>query len=121
MGEPSCNQHGVYEAQERLVLARDTKGWRGLPTAEIEMCQLPEGWLWATSFQLMQGDCCGSASPLSLNHGRLAPSREVAIEAAVAHLSARMAKQDGQDARRIVAWLETLQPDQLDLFASLAA
>ncbi|GLT00839.1 hypothetical protein GCM10007897_22290 [Sphingobium jiangsuense] len=117
------NENGVYDPQECLTLHRDAKGWCGLPTAEIKLIDLGDYWLWATGFQMMQGDCCGSASPLSDMHGRRAPTRDAAIDAAGEYLRGRIETRANEsiDARRIVAWLDSLRPAQPDLFARAEA
>lgn len=123
-----CNEHGVYEADETLELPRAVKGWCGMGLADIKLANLGTHWIWATGFQMHSGDFWGCASPLSdheptphSNHR--ASSREEAIKAASAelrkHMSKRAAKGDS-DARAVMAWLDTLIPDQLDLFGSAA-
>lgn len=117
------NENGVYEPQECLTLPRDVKGWKGMPTAEIELIDLGPYWLWATRFQLMHGDLWGSASPLIDDcprrfMSRRAPTREAAVDAAGAYLRERIGPRSGEsaDARRIIAWLDELHPAQPDLF-----
>lgn len=114
------NTNGVYEPDEHLSLHRDVKGWRGCPTAEITLADLGTHWIWATSFNLMTGDCWGSSSPLWNDERHSQPSRAAAIEAAASHLRHRLSRRaaDCPDARRIMAWLDQLRPVQMELFAA---
>lgn len=121
-----CNDHGVYEADETLELPRAVKGWRGAPLAEISLADLGAHWIWATSYQMHSGDWAGAASPLSdheawANHR--AADREAAIRNASEYLGgclANRATEGDRDARAVMDWLDTLIPDQLDLFGAAA-
>ena len=122
-----CNQRGVYEPDERLSLPRATKGWRGCNLADIKLGDLGTHWIWATSFQMYTGDCHGSSSPLmDLPHGRgigcRAPTRAAAIDAAASYLRERLTPRAEHcaDARAVLAWLQTLNPAQLNLFGEAA-
>lgn len=117
-----CNAHGVYEPHEVLNLPADRKGWRGMDTAEIELAFLGTHWIYSVSFQLMQGDSWGRCEPLSDTmdgspYARRAHSREAAIAAACARLRADLSDRASQpgDARRIIQWVETLRPIQMEL------
>lgn len=103
------NPAGVYcEGAERITLARDVKNWQGVSVAEIDLLDLGPHWIWATSYQLYGGDCRGSFSPLSDNPRKRAPTRDAALDAAKAQLSAAMEGVDNKDARRVLAWLGEL-------------
>lgn len=118
MAAERCNAHGVYEADETLTLPRDVKGWRGCPTAEIELRCLGDYWIWSICFQLMGGDHAGSAQPLCDHERYRAPDRLAALYCARAELAKRLeerAKEPG-DARRIMVWLDSLNPAQGSLF-----
>lgn len=124
----SCNEHGVYTADEALHLPHAAKGWRGGPIGEIRLADLGTHWIWATSYQMHSGNWEGASSPLSdheptpfSNHR--APTREAAINAAGTELRRRLQKrvdERDRDACAVVAWLDTLVPDQLDLFGAVA-
>lgn len=120
----TCNEHGVYEADEVLALPLPKKGWRGLPLADIRLADLGDHWIWATGYQLHSGDWSGASNPLTDGHSsHQAPSREAAVEAASAYLRARLAKHAAEghaDAVAIVGWLASLNPAQLDLFGEAA-
>ena len=122
-----CNAHGVYEADEVLQLARPLKGWRGGPIAEVCLANLGTHWIWATSYQLWTGDCCGSSSPLMDMEPTpfstcRAPTRQAAIELASAQLRKSLTPRAAEcrDARAVLEWLDTLTPDQFDLFGAAA-
>jgi hypothetical protein len=123
-----CNEHGVYEADETLVLPRQAKNWRGAPIAEISLVDLGGHWIWAVAYQLHSGNWEGSSSPLMdtdptpFSNYR-APTRKAAIDAAVAQLRKRLTKladEGSADAAAVIAWLPTLNPAQMDLFGSAA-
>ncbi len=124
----TCNENGVYQADETLELPRAVKGWRGGPIAEIDLADMGTHWIWSTGFQMWGGDMWGSSSPLMdleptpFSTCR-APTREAAIELASAQLRKNLAKraeEGDRDARAVIAWLDTLIPDQLDLFGAAA-
>jgi hypothetical protein len=118
------NQHGAYTPDETLSLPRAVKNWRGVNAADIELANLGAYWIWASSFQLYGGDHLGNGTPLIDDDHRFRavrqPSRDAAIAAACKHLRERMTGRDSTDARAILAWLDTLQPDQFDLFGAAA-
>lgn len=119
----TCNENGVYQADETFELPRAVKGWCGVALAEIRLADLGTHWIWETGFQLHSGDFWGSGGPLT-NHERYrAPTREAAIEAAATNLRKSLgarATEGDKDASAIMAWLETLIPAQLDLFGAAA-
>lgn len=122
-----CNAHGAYEPDERLSLPRPVKGWRGCNLADIEIANLGEYWIWATSFAMHTDDCRGSTSPLVDDGERTwmshrAPTRDAAIDAAASHLRDRLTPRSERcaDARAVLAWLDTLHPAQADLFGAAA-
>lgn len=117
------NEHGVYEADETLELARPVKGWRGMGLAEIKMADLGTHWIWETGFQMHSGDFWGRGGPLTNHEPYRAPTREDAIRAASADLRKSLSERAGSgdaDARAVLVWLDTLIPDQLDLFGAVA-
>jgi hypothetical protein len=105
---------------QTLTLPRDVKGWRGGSTAEIELADLGARWIWNTGFQLMSGDHWGSCRPLWDDERHSAPTRAAAIQAASDDFRTLLGDriESYPDARRIMAWLDQLQPDRLDLFAA---
>lgn len=123
-----CNEHGVYTADEVLELPRPVKGWRGMGLAEIRLADLGTHWIWATGFQMHSSDFLGSSSPLT-NHEPTpysncrAATRQDAIAAASANLRKSLSKRAAEgdrDAAAVMAWLDTLIPNQLDLFGAAA-
>lgn len=115
MNAPSPNENGVYPSTESIVLPRTTKGWRGAPVAEIDLCDLGDRWLWAIGFQLMQGDCHGRSSPLTERQS--APTRADALALAIADLRTAMTGKESRDAAAILEWLKSFNPSQMSLFA----
>lgn len=120
----ACNENGVYQPDERLCLNRRD----GADFAYITLANMGTHWIWATGFQMWSGDFWGSSSPLmdlepTPYSTCRAPTREAAIELASAELrkslSDRAAAGD-RDASAVVAWLDTLFPDQFDLFGAAA-
>ncbi|TKD50562.1 hypothetical protein [Sphingomonas baiyangensis] len=112
------NMFGVYTPHEVLTLERDRKGWRGLPVASIELLHDSSGWRSAINYQFMHGDCAGHGEPLT-DRSPHYPSRDAAIAGAAERLRPAAARRDDGDARKVLAWLDELQPAQADLFASL--
>lgn len=123
MASPEKNENGVYTPTEHLSLARNKAGWRGCNLADIKLADLGTHWIWATSYQMMTGNCSGSSSPLMDMEGPYkswrALDREAAIKAASADLRKSLTDRATHcaDARAVLAWLGTLIPDQLDMFA----
>lgn len=123
-----CNKFGVYQPDETLELPRPDKGWRGGPIAEIDLADMGTHWIWSTGFQMWSGDMWGSSSPLmdlepTPYSTCRAPTREAAIELASAQLRKNLTKradEGDRDARAVLTWLDTLIPDQFDLFGSAA-
>lgn len=118
----TCNEHGVYEADEIIELPRAVKGWRGGPVAEIRLANLGPHWIWATAYQMHGGDWSGKGSPLMDTPSDWAPTRRDAIEAAIAELRDHLAPRTEhcRDALYVIAWLDTITPNQLDLFGEAA-
>lgn len=119
----TCNEHGVYAADEILDLPRAVKGWCGMGLAEIRLVDLGTHWIWATGFQMHSGDFWGSGGPLTNHDPYKAPTREAAIEAASANLRKSLstrAEGGDRDASAVMAWLDSLIPNQLDLFGAAA-
>lgn len=82
--------------------------------AEIRLLQLEDGWRASIDAQLGSR---GRSEPLS---ARLQPhpTRDAALEAAIERLRTWCGAED--DARPVIAWLDTLIPDQPDLFGAAA-
>ncbi|WP_108459158.1 hypothetical protein [Devosia naphthalenivorans] len=122
----SCNEHGVYDADEKLALPYPKKGWRGSPLADISLADLGTHWIWATGYQMHSGNWEGAGSPLSDHEAwaeRRCASRAAAIAAASDYLRGRLqSRADGgdRDASAVCAWLDSLIPNQLDLFGAAA-
>ncbi|MFC7378216.1 hypothetical protein [Brevundimonas sp. GCM10030266] len=97
-----------FEVVERLTF--DTKKCG----ADIRLSIQPEGVVWATSAHRRHGNFSGYAEPLGRwgteRPSRCAPDRLSAIEQA----SARIRRHDADP--EVLAWLDTLIPDQPDLF-----
>ncbi|GEM_PF-4162827 len=118
-----CNEHGVFTPDEVLELPRPVKGWRGMGLAEIRLADLGAHWIWATGFQMHSGDFWGRGGPLMDNEPYRTPTRQDAIAAASANLRKSLFKradEGDRDASAVMAWLDTLIPDQLDLFGAAA-
>lgn len=119
----TCNEHGVYSADETLELPRTVKGWRGMGLAEIKLANLGTHWIWATGYQMFSGNWEGAFSPLADHEAHQAPSRDAAIGAASEYLRKRLSRRDDADAQSVRAWLDSLVsviPAQLDLFGAAA-
>lgn len=114
----ACNKYGVYEPDETLSLPR--KGRGGVSVATIQLADLGPHWIWATSFQMSGGDYWGKFSPLKDQPNHREQSRVVAIKAAAADLRRNLSSRADPDAKSIMAWLETLIPDQFDMFGVAA-
>jgi hypothetical protein len=120
----TCNEHGVYQPDERLSLPRKA----GADTAYITLADMGTHWIWATGFQIWGGDFWGSSSPLmdlepTPFSSCRAPTREGAIQMASAQLRKSLSKradEGDRDATAILVWLDSLIPDQLDLFGAAA-
>lgn len=115
------NSHGVYsdaDATESFILPRNKPGWRGVPIAEIRLLLIEAGWIEATTYNTFTGSCHGGGYGLSAKWG-VYPSRQAALDHAIAGLRRKIAKDDGPDCRQIGAWLDSLVPDQADLFAGM--
>lgn len=120
----SCNEYGVYQPDERLSLPRRD----GADTAYITLADMGAHWIWATGFQIWGGDFWGSSSPLMdleptpFSTCR-APTREAAIQLASSQLRNSLSKradEGDRDARAVMAWLDSLIPDQMELFGAAA-
>lgn len=85
----------------------------------IRILQVPEGWTWAIDCHRLTGDVLSYAEPLGRRGGRIRPdrlasSRDLAMTAAIAAIRARMPD------KPLGEWLDTLIPDQPDLFGEAA-
>lgn len=134
MSWPQPNEHGVYRPTEVLELPMPRKGWRGSPLAEIRLCHIEQGWIWATGYNC---PASGGGSPLHVPSDTRAPSarllqptRAAAIAAAARYLCDDFGKRkrpinevDIKPYRQIVEWAESLleQQTQPDLFEGIAA
>lgn len=119
----TCNEHGVYTADETLELPRTVKGWCGMGLAEIKLANLGTHWIWEAGFQMHSGDFWGRGGPLTDHETYRAPTREAAIAAASVDLRkclSKRAAEGDRDASSVMAWLDALVPNQLDLFGAAA-
>ena len=110
------NEHGVYQPTETLALPNPRPGWRGAPLAEIDLLQLPDGWRSAIGAMLANS---GRGEPITVRntvHG----SREAAILAAIGRLRAWLDSSGEAQAPVVSRWLDSLIPDQPDLFGAAA-
>ncbi|AYJ85764.1 hypothetical protein D3Y57_06995 [Sphingomonas paeninsulae] len=112
------NDCGVYTPHETLELPMPRKGWRGMPLADIDLVQTPEGWRSCFGYQFMTGDCCGRGSPLT-DHDRAFPTRELAVSHSATALRKIAARRADREAKLVLEWLDNLEPVQADLFALL--
>lgn len=115
---PRPNEHGVYpiEAAERFELARQRKGWQGMPVAEICLLETEEGWLSCAGYNL-SGFAGGGYGLSPKWHGGFLPDRAAALADAIEYLK-KHSQGDHKDAVAIREWLEQFNPSQPDLFAS---
>lgn len=103
------------EQSERLAL-RDKVG----EIAVIALGQQNGRWFFALSHQQRTGDMWGSFGGIGCHEGDPgAGSRDEALSAAIAHARQRWASRTREMAAHI-AWLDTLIPDQRDLFGAAA-
>lgn len=120
-GRVEPNRHGIYsdDAAECLTLPRKRKGWQGMPIAEIRLLAIDGGWLESAAYDTQAGDCRGGGYGLAKKWGFF-PTRSAALDKAMAYLRKGAAGSDSPDCRAIIAWLDTLIPDQLPLFGEAA-
>ena len=111
-----------HEPTERIILPRAKPGWCGVGLAEINLADLGTHWIWSIGFQMHTGDMWGSGGPLWDGDGHRAPTRDDAIAAASDALRAKLGGRVAEypDARAVIGWLDTLRPDQPDLFGVAA-
>lgn len=103
------NAHGIYadDDAERLILPMLRKNWQGVPTAEICLLHLPQGWLSRYSYQV--GDAGGGHGLSPKWHGdRFLESRAQALDCARAQLLRRIGDCTGKEADRVRDWLAVL-------------
>lgn len=120
MSETSAVPVAPGSAYIRVVQAeRLEKRDRGGVIAEIALGHHEGQWVFATGFQQRGGDCWGSGGPLGLLPGRTTTfaTRDEALAGAIAHLRHRWAGREKWLAEQL-AWLDTLNPAQLDLFGA---
>lgn len=93
------------------------------PMAQIELGRFGEQWTNAVGFQQAAGDMWGHWEPMGYRDGReperLHPTREAALSDAIGRLRLIMGRRPDQLAPQL-AWLDTLIPDQPDLFGEAA-
>jgi hypothetical protein len=91
--------------------------------ADIRVGAIDGRWFHALSFQQRGGDCWGAASPLGYSTIQPEPrgvdTQTEALAAAIAEARRRWAGREREMAPHF-AWLDTLIPDQLDLFGAAA-
>ena len=113
------NEHGVYCPHEVLRLPYEKKGWRGVDRVKIELVETPEGWRSEMSVAFFSGDFSYSGSAVSI-HNKPHPTRRDAINEQVERLRYRLAKRVAPemqgDVHKMLAWADSLNPDQMDLF-----
>lgn len=111
----SPNEFGSYSLDdaERLTLPVLKKGWRGMLVAEIELLQIPEGWIFGWS--LCVGDT-GYAVGLSskamayATRSTALKSAQVTIDLRLERMRPRIETASGmKDHDRVLGWLWALQ------------
>ena len=110
------NEHGVYQPAETLALPNPRPGWKGGPLAEIDLIELPDGWRSAIGAMLASS---GRGEPLTARPPAYA-SREEAIQGGIDKLRRWLATSNEAQAPVVGRWLDTLIPDQPDLFGAAA-
>lgn len=108
----------VHVPQTEILECKD--GRREL--ASIRLGDLEGRWLFALSYQQYGGDFCGAGEPLGFSEGwpvRDFASRDEALAGAIAHARDRWAGRQREMAPHF-AWLDTLIPEQRDLFGAAA-
>ncbi len=92
---------------------------RGFAAARIELGRFGEGWSNAVHFQQAVGDMWGHGEPMGYwdvrKPERLFSTRDEALSDAIARLREIMGRRPVELAPQL-AWLDTLVPDQADLF-----
>jgi hypothetical protein len=115
------NENGVYCPTEVLRMERNVKGWRGVARVEIDLVQTDVGWRAARGFSFFTGSHWGAFGPID-DHCTPHPTREAAIAEQVARMRREWSKLDEpsmqREASEMLAWLDSLNPAQLDLFAA---
>ncbi len=113
---PQPNAHGVYQPTE--TLAMETKG---AAQAEIRLCQIEDGWMWAVSYQTNRGGGSGTLS--RSGGGDLDDTRAAALANAVAGLRQRLASHarvsfcdisNEACVKTIEAWLDGIEQQQAE-------
>ncbi|CDO34547.1 hypothetical protein [Novosphingobium sp. KN65.2] len=109
------NAHGVYRPHEEIEL--HSKG--GARRAAIDLVETPEGWRSYRGFSFFTGNWWGSTGPIT-DACQPHPTRDDAIREQVARFHSDFEKLTDpsmqREAREIIAWAESLIPDQMDLF-----
>lgn len=107
----------LLEQAERLTLTNGSK-----QLAEIRLADDAGRWMFAVSCQQHAGDFWGFGEPLGYEPGRARRdfgTRDEALAAAIEHLRQRISRRPQEMAPQL-AWLDTLIPDQPDLFGVAA-
>lgn len=104
----------IHVDQVERLAVRDKVG----ELASISLGTHEGSWIFALSHQQRGGDCWGTGGPLGFTPGRENPfpSRDAAVEAAIAKARTRWAGREREMAPQF-AWLDTLITEQPDLFA----
>lgn len=112
------------EPTETHVLPSNKRGaWRNL--AEIRLGQHEGRWFFANSFYLLTGDITGQSAPLGFwsdwpaEYRAGLPDRHTALQRAIDRMRSHMAARS-KDFAGHLAWLDTLIPEQRDLFGAAA-
>lgn len=116
MTDPLPNANGVYSPTETLALPNPKANWRGAPLAEIDLLSLSDGWRSAIGAML---NASGRAEPLTIRTA-VHTTREDALLFGIERLRAWLARADEPQVPMVLRWLDTLIPEQPDLFGAAA-
>lgn len=110
------NEHGVYQPTETLELPNPKSRWRGAPLAEIDLLELPDGWRSSIGAML---NASGRGEPITIRTA-VHPTRDAALLHGIERLRKWLAKADEPQVPMVLRWLDTLIPEQPDLFGAAA-
>lgn len=116
MSDPQPNACGVYAPTETLALPNPKAGWRGAPLAEIDLLQLSDGWRSSIGAML---NASGRGEPITIRTPAH-PTREAALRHGIERLREWLMRADEPQVPMVLRWLDTLIPDQPDLFGAAA-